>query len=184
MSSDAPHSVRALLRALEEGDGEAGSELFKLLYAELHERARSLTHQRPKPVTLQATALVHEAYVRLVGEPGRGYRDRDHFLACASRAMKNVLVDHARRHRSGGGAELLDAVVAAFEERALDIEGLALALEELTRSDPEMAQAVELRFFGGASEEETARILGIPLRSLQRRWKGTRAWLRRRFDAG
>lgn len=183
MNQDPP-TVTALLRAIERGDESASSELFRLLYAELHERARQLAHRHPKQLTLQATALVHEAYLRLVVDPSREFNDRDHFLACASRAMRHVLIDHLRRSR--GTREpgvLLDAVVAAFEEHAFDMEKLELALNELEETDPQMARAVELRFFGGASEEDTARILAIPKRSLQRRWKSTRAWLRRRCDA-
>lgn len=176
-------TVSRLLAAIEGGDAPSRGELFRLLYAELHDRARLLARRHPKQWTVQATALVHEAYLRLVGGPSRGFHDRDHFMACAAKAMRHVLVDHSRRARSSGGEDsFLEGVVAAYEENSFDLERLDLALAELETSDPVMARAVELRFFAGATEEETARQLGIPERTLQRRWRATREWLKRRCD--
>jgi RNA polymerase sigma-70 factor, ECF subfamily len=175
-----PHrTVTQILRAIEAGDADAAGELFVVLYEELHSRAARLTRRQPKQRTLQATALLNEAYLRLVGHPPGSFADRDHFLACAAKAMRCILVDHSRRPRPTAGDETpLDAVVAAFEGHAFDIEKLELALRELETFDATMARAVDLRFFAGASEEETARISGLTLRTFQRRWRTTRAWLK------
>lgn len=181
--STSPHTITQLLRAIESGEEQARAELFTLLYHELHDRAARLAHKQPQGMTLQATALVHEVYLKLVGVDDPSFVDRNHFLACAAKAMRSVLVDHARRtHANRGLPTQLDTIVAAFEERAYDIEKLDLALTALGRMDPEMARAVELRFFGGLSEEDVARVVDVPLRTLQRRWKVTREWLRRRCD--
>jgi RNA polymerase sigma factor (TIGR02999 family) len=174
-------TVGELLQGLERGDSHAAGDLFAALYQELHQRAVQLTHKQPKQVTLQATALVNEAYVRLAAQPRETIPDRDRFLAYAATAMRNVLVDHARRRRMNSGAEFpLDAVAAAFEESAYDLERLQLAHKELETFDAVMARAVDLRFFAGVSEEEVARMLEIPLRSFQRKWTSTKAWLRKR----
>lgn len=181
--ADRSTTVTQLLMAIEGGDPAARGELFRLLYAELQERARHIARQHPKQWTVQATALVHEAYLRLAAGPQLGFKGRDHFLACAAKAMRHVLVDHARRSRSTALPDpFLHSVVAAFEEHSFDMEQLDLALAELEAADPIMARAVELRFFGGASETETARQLGIPERTLQRRWRATREWLKRRCN--
>jgi RNA polymerase sigma-70 factor, ECF subfamily len=180
---NAPRTVTRLLRDVQQGNELARAELFKVLYAELHLRARHLARQHPKQITLQATALVHEAYLSLVQESDGSFANRDHFIACAARAMRNILIDHVRRRRSNTNEDLLlDALVAAFEERAFDMERLEAALKELQESNPEMAEAVELRFFGGASEEEAARILNIPYRTFQRRWRSALQWLKEKCN--
>ena len=139
--------------------------------------------ERRKDHTLQATALVHEAYLRLHEGRELAASDRVGFLALASTAMRCALVDHARAHGSEKRQPPdervpLDALLVAYEDRAVDMLALDEALERLDGFDPEMARAVEMRFFGGLSAEETAEFLGIPLRTFERRWKAARAWLR------
>lgn len=178
--STSPRTVEQLLQAIESGDDTAKSQLFAVLYRELHSRAARLVERNAKQLTLQATALINEAYLRLVSRPG-AFVDRDHFLACAARAMRHILIDHARRPRPVVGDETpLDTVFAAFEEHAYDIEKLHVALNTLEQTRPEMVKMVELRFFGGASEEETARILGMSLRTMQREWRAARQVLKER----
>ena len=161
--------------------GDQPSEIaLSVLYKELHRRASRYMRGQEGGHTLQATALVNEAWVRLNKAEGpREWKDQDHFLASASRAMRCVLVDHARRkHRRGGPMlELPLDLVSEFENRAVDLLALDGALEELKAFDPLMARGVELRFFGGQTVVDSARILGISKRTFERRWKATRAWL-------
>ena len=140
--------------------------------------------QQNEAHTLQATALVNEVYVRLFGNGAGSWVDRMHFIHSASRAMRQVLVDHARRNgseRRGGGAKRapMEVVFDQYIERSFDVLALEEALEKLGATDPTMAEAVDLRFFGGLSVGETARALGIPGRTFDRRWQMTRAWLYR-----
>jgi RNA polymerase sigma factor (TIGR02999 family) len=153
------------------------------LYAELHRLAEQCMLGQPPGHTLQTTALVHEAYLRLAPKAHLAWEDRARFLATAAKAMRHVLVDHARarsrRKRTPPGQELpLDRIVPAYEDRAHDLVALDEALERLAAFDAPMAQAVELRFFGGISFEECARVLGLPLRTFERRWAAVKAWLR------
>ena len=179
--------VTRLLHAVEAGDPQARADLFVLLYDELRSRAARLARGRGRNETLRATAIVHETYVRLARGAQHGWRDRAHFLATAARAMRHVLIDHARaRQRRSGRVGLeqiaLDEVVSVYEERAVDLEALDRALVRLASFDPEMAQAVELRFFGGASVDETAAVLALSKRTFERRWAAARAWLRHEVE--
>jgi RNA polymerase sigma factor (TIGR02999 family) len=163
-------------------DTRAHEDFQSELYAELRRRASILMRNQPRSHTLQATALVNEVYLRLHGDTDPAEEDRAHFLALASRAMRHVLVDHARtrgrQKRTPQGEKVaLDDVVVTYESRALDLLALDDALQRLSEFDEDMARAVELRFFGGLSVEETARVLGIPKRTLERRWQAVRAWL-------
>ena len=133
--------------------------------------------------TLQPTALVHEAYLRLMGGARMEWEDRAHFLNVAARAMRRVLVDHARkRHAKKRGGrrerEPLDDAVDVYAERGLDVLALDDALERLAGVDDQLARIVELRYFAGLSNPEAARVIGMPLRSLERGWFSARAWLR------
>lgn len=178
--SEAPETVTGLLLAMQRGDPSAEGKLFVALYEELRTRARNLGGRRGKQLTLQATALVHEAYVRLLGTAGAQYVDRNHFLACASRAMRHIVIDHARRPRPIPEDELpLDNIVAAFEEQVEDMEKFAAALSQLESLDPQMVSAIDMRFFGNSSEIEVAAALGIPLRTFQRRWRAAREFVRK-----
>ena len=153
------------------------------LYTELRARAERFMRGQPRDLTLQTTALVHEACLKIFGLERLEGADRSHILALASTAMRSVLVDHARAR---GRAPILppserlpiDEVHLAFEERAVDLLALDEALRKLATFDPSMARVVELHFFGGLSLEDTARAVDLPLRTLERHWAATRAWLR------
>ena len=137
--------------------------------------------------TLQTTALVNEAYLRLVRERDRSWQNRAHFLAIASTAMRRILVDHAEKRRAakrGGGQErtALDDVVVVFERQVEDLLALNEALEELARRDDRKSRVVELRFFSGLTLEEVAQVLGVTRRTVDRDWRYARAWIRERMD--
>lgn len=178
-----------LLERIAGGDAGAACELLPLVYGELHRVAEALMERQPAGHTLQPTALVHEAWLKLFGGklPGE-LRDRGHFLSVAARAMRQVLIDHVRARRAerrGGGAQKLglDQLAAAIEEEAVDVLGLHEALEELERLDPELAQVVELRFFAGLTIEATAKALGVSTPTIERRWRVARMLLRERLPA-
>jgi RNA polymerase sigma-70 factor, ECF subfamily len=174
--------VEALFRRLREGDVAAREELFPLVYEELRRLARGhMAHQRASH-TLQATALVNEAYLKLCRGDEDGFVDREHFLRLAATAMRQVLVDHARRRdaekrRDPGERVELDGLVAEFERRSGGLVELDCALERLTQRDPELVRLIELRFFGGHEMAEVAALLGISERSAARRWKTARLYL-------
>ncbi|MCU0626426.1 MAG: sigma-70 family RNA polymerase sigma factor [Gemmatimonadaceae bacterium] len=178
--------VTALLRAHRAGDATALDRVFPLVYEHLRHVARAqLRHDgrgRDGAHTLSTTALVHEAYFKLADQAQLDVHDRGHFLAIAARAMRQVLVDSARRHRAerrgGGAAHLdLDAAEIAVESRAETLVALDEALERLAQFGARLARVVELRFFGGLAEEEVARILGVTERTVRRDWVKARAWL-------
>lgn len=180
-------SATVLLRRVGEGDASARASLFDLVYGELHRLARGhMRHQAPAH-TLQPTALVHEAWMRLV-DPDAAWKDREHFLSVASRAMRSVLVDHARRRgakkRGGELARIpLDQALDLYQERAQDLVGLDAALEKLFSEDAELGRVVELRFFGGLAMPEVAKVIGASLSTAERQWRLARAWLRAELDA-
>ena len=164
---------------------EHEDELLELTYAELRRLAeRHLARERPDH-TLQPTALVNEAFLRL--RSAEGITDEEHFLATASRAMRHILVDHARakgRQKRGGDAERveLDAVVEMFDKSSVDLVALADALDGLEAMDPELARLVELRFFGGLSEDAAANVLGVSRRTASRGWVIAKNWLREKLS--
>jgi RNA polymerase sigma factor (TIGR02999 family) len=174
----------ALLRALDAGDPSAFDELFGRLYGELRDIAHHrLVSFRPTD-TLNTTALVHEAYVKLVDQGSCEPQDRAHFLALASRAMRFVLIDYARSRaagkRGGGAAAVtLDRVQIAADERAHDLIALDAALTDLAHADPRLAQVVELRFFGGLSYDDIAAVTSRSVPTAKRDWARARAWLYR-----
>jgi len=176
--------VDRLLANVSAGDERAKQELFGLLYSSLHRQAQLDMARQPAGHTLQATALVNEVFLRFGRDAAGPWTDRSHFLKTAARAMRQILVDHARRKNAAERAEdgkrdELEALVFDFVDRSTDVEALNGALERLEEFDAEMAQAVELRFFAGRRMDEIADVLGIPKRSLERRWAATRAWLYR-----
>ncbi|MEM1450370.1 MAG: ECF-type sigma factor [Planctomycetota bacterium] len=182
MESSSPAEITYLLERAHAGDGDAGDRLMAAVYDELHRRAASLMRGQGEGHTLQASALVHEAYMKLVGARQEPFVNRRHFLSVAATAMRQVLIDHARRKESGkrqapGEQEPLDSLVVEYASRAIDLEALDVALNELAGFDAEMARAVELRFFADLSVAETAEELGLAPRTLERRWRATRAWL-------
>jgi RNA polymerase sigma factor (TIGR02999 family) len=174
--------ITALLVAMREGDAVARDRLFRLVYQELHARAhRQLSRSRPGD-TLSTTALVHETYLKLVGSAHQTYLDRTHFLAVAARAMRQILVDYARRRvaeKRGGGAKstTLEPEQMARPERAQDLLDLDDAMARLAELDDRLARTVELRFFGGLSVEETAEAMNVSPRTVKRDWRKARAFL-------
>ncbi|MEM7309777.1 MAG: sigma-70 family RNA polymerase sigma factor [Planctomycetota bacterium] len=183
MSHDSAEITR-LLGRVTDGDRQAADELLPLLYSALHQMARGeMRRQRPDH-TLGATALVHEAYLKLFQGQGGDFRDRDHFLALASRAMRQVLVDHARtrnreKRRPPGKCVPLDDLVESYETSAEDLVSLDDALRKLASVDPQMVKVVELRFFGGLPVKDVARILGLSVRTVEREWQAARGWLKK-----
>lgn len=176
-----PEAVTDLLQLAGAGDRDALNRAFPVLYEELRAIAHRQLRCEPAGHTLGTTALVHEAYLKLVDQSRAGWRDRAHFMAIASTAMRRVLVDYARRHRSekrGGGRERVpfDSLELA-QDRADLLLALDDALNELAVHDERQARVVEFRFFGGLTEEETAEVLGIGLRTAKRDWAKARSWL-------
>ncbi len=185
--------VTRLLGECREGGKDALDRVLPLVYEELRTLAeRSLRRESPGH-TLQATALVNEAWLRLVDQREQNWENRSHFLAIAATAMRRILVNHARDRRAlkrGGDRqrETLFEAAALFEERADDLLALDEALDKLARVDDTKRQIVELRFFAGLSAEETARVLDVSTRTVERGWRLAKAWLRREVagsaDAG
>lgn len=180
-----------LLQRLQGGDPAASDALLNAVYAELHRLAASHMSRQPDHHTLQVTALVHEAWLRLVDRAEASYENRKCFFAMASRVMRNLLVDHARsrRARPDGAPAARISLAEHFEEGGRgpgDFDLLALddALEALGSMDPELLRVVELRFFGGLTSAESAEILGMPLRSFERALQVARLWLGKRLSAG
>jgi RNA polymerase sigma factor (TIGR02999 family) len=178
--------VSVLLGQWRAGDQQALQVLIPLVYEELRRIARRHLRQERPDHTLQSTALVHEAYLRLMKQSPAEVENRAHFLGVASQLMRQILVDHARRHRAakrGGGLklELQDAMVAQTE-RNVDLIALDYALNQLARLDPQQCRIVEMRFFGGLSIEDTAEVIGVSRTTVKREWATARAWLLREMS--
>jgi RNA polymerase sigma factor (TIGR02999 family) len=176
------NDVTLILSALDRGDPRAAEQLLPLVYNELRKLAsQRLAHEQPGQ-TLQATALVHEAYLRLVGEQDPGWDGRGHFFAAAAEAMRRILVDNARRKRTekhGGGHRRMDVdrFDVAHEAAPDDLLDLDQALDKLAAEDPAKAKLVKLRYFAGLTVEEAARMLGISRATADRHWHYARVWL-------
>jgi RNA polymerase sigma factor (TIGR02999 family) len=184
MKDRPPGDVTRLLLAWSGGDREALEKLLPLVYSELRRRAESQMRRERSEHTLQPTALVHEAYLKLVDQQGVAWKDRTHFFAVASRAMRQILVDHARRRRTEkhGGREVrlsVEDVELATEPRSLDLLALDLALDRLAALDERQSRLVELRVFAGLTIEEAADVLGCSHATVSRDWKHAEAWLHR-----
>ena len=183
------YEVTKILEQIEQGDTAAAAELLPLVYAELRRLAGYRLNREKAGQTLQATALVHEAYIRLVGNAEIKWDGRSHFFAAAAEAMRRILVDHARRRQSvkhGGGferQELSDEISVEFGdvEQLLDLDA---ALTRFAAEDPETAKFVELRYFAGLGVEETAKALNVSPRTVKRNWAYARAWLGRELNGG
>jgi RNA polymerase sigma-70 factor, ECF subfamily len=188
--SSPSQDITAILREIDGGDESAAARLMPLVYDELRRLADSYLRRERPDHTLQPTALVNEAYLRLVDQTRARLRDRSHFFAVAARQMRRVLVDHARRHHAdkrGGGARrvsLDEAAEHAQAARDLDLVALDAALNRLAELDARQARIVELRFFGGLTVEETARALGVSATTVKDDWQSARAWLRREVRKG
>ena len=177
-----PEQITELLRAAEGGDRGALDRLFGMVYSELRQLARRQLHVTPVHHTLSTTALVHEAYLKLSADARWSTRDRSHFFALAARAMRHILIDHARRRtrRKRGGSETplsLDDAQIPVNDRGEELLALDEALERLAAVDPELARLVEWRFFAGLSVEEVAQILAVSDRTVKRQWRAARAFL-------
>ena len=182
-----PKEITALLAQLSEGKRDVESELIPQVYAELRRLAGLYMRRERGNHTLQPSALVNEAYLRLVHQPNIQWQSRAHFFAAASHLMRHILVDHARARAAGkrGGVQhqvTFDDAVAQIPERSIDILALHEALERLAIFDARQARVVELHFFGGLSFEEIALILHLSDRTAKRDWTMARAWLKQELD--
>ena len=179
----ADSDVSVLLRAWSDGDQAALQALTPIVYEELHRLARHYMRREHSGHSLQATALVNEAYMRLADYTRMQWQDRAHFFAVSAQAMRRILVDHARRHnvKRGGGIQHVSledvAVVAQGEDVETDLVALDEALIGLTRIDPRKAQIVEMRFFGGLTVEEIGGVLKVSPGTVKRDWRAAKAWL-------
>lgn len=180
--TSAPGEVTCLLHELRRGQKEAEERLIPLVYGELHRIAAAyLRHEAPHH-SLQPTALVHEAYLRLTDIKEIDWQNRSHFFAVSATVMRRILVDHARANRArkrgdGWDAVSLNEAILPSPERASEILALDESLNRLSRLDARQAKIVELRFFAGMSEEETGEVLGISSRTVKRDWRIAKAWL-------
>ncbi len=183
------NEVTLLLNAIQQGDPKAAGELLPLVYHELRKLAAARMAQESPGQTLQPTALVHEAWLRLVGDANPQFDGRAHFFAAAAEAMRRILIDNARRkkaQRHGGGKERVDLHELELAASAKDEELLAVddALEKLTSEDAELAKLVKLRFFAGFTNKEAADVLGVSEPTIERRWAFARAWLFKSIRSG
>ncbi|HEY7636381.1 MAG TPA: sigma-70 family RNA polymerase sigma factor [Gemmatimonadales bacterium] len=182
MSASRPSDVTRLLLEVSNGRAGAVDQLFPLVYAELRQLAARLLRGERKDHTLQPTALVHEAYLRLVDQRVGTWENRAHFLGVAAQAMRRILLDHARRRRAvkrDGGRVTLDEELAEVTGPSVDLLEVDAALERLAQLDARQSRVVELRFFGGLNVEETAAVLGVAPVTVKRDWAVARAWLHR-----
>jgi len=184
ISSPAREDVTRMLIDWSGGDPEAPARLMPLVYEELRQLARQYLQRERPDHTLQATGLVHEAYLRLVDQSTTTWQNRAHFFGVAAQVMRRILVDYARSHRAekrGGGWDKLvfDEALAPSAERSIDLVALDDALKDLLAFDPRQSQIVELRFFGGLTNEEIGEILDVSPRTVKREWRMAKAWLRR-----
>ena len=178
-------NITELLRQWSSGKKEVAEDLLPLIYDELHRRATNFMRRERHNHTLQPTALVHEAYLKLIDQRNDDWNDREHFFAIASQVMRRILVDHARsrqRQKRGGSKENLqleEALLTGAEEANVDLIALDEAMAKLAKLDPQQERLVELRYFGGLSVEEAAKALGISRATAARDWQVAKAWLHR-----
>ena len=187
MATHSPEGVTQLLEKWSHGDEEALNQLLPLVYDELHRLAGAYLRRERRDHTLQPTALVNEAYLRLNDQHHGRWQNRSQFFGIAAQLMRRVLVDHARAHRAakrGGPQEELSLSHARSFGRQPDIAVLTLhdALTRLADIDPEQSRIVELRFFGGLTISETAEVMGVSHATIEREWTMARAWLRRELS--
>jgi RNA polymerase sigma factor (TIGR02999 family) len=189
MSALSPKDITQLLVDWSDGNKEALDKLVPLVHEELRRLARRYMRREHAGHTLQTSALVNEAYLKLIDQREVRWRNRTHFFAIAAQLMRRILIDHARRHhyqkRGGGAYKLsLDEAALVIQERAADLVALDDALSELAEFDPRKSQIVEMRFFGGMSAEEVAEALSCSLRTVEREWRKAKAWLHRAVSRG
>jgi len=189
MNTPSASEITQLLLAWSAGDQTALEKLTPLVYQELHRIARRHMKSERPGHTLQTTALVNEAYMRLVDVKRVAWKDRAHFFAVSAQIMRQILVDYARSRGSakrGGWGHILslDDLTVVSQERRRDLVALDDALRALTRLDPVQGRIVELRFFGGLTVKETSAVLNIPLRTVEREWESAKAWLYHELSGG
>ncbi len=187
MDNHAPQDVTALLLLWSEGDNEAPGKLMPLVYDELRRLARDYLRRERADHTLQPTALVNEAFLRIIDQTRVDWQNRAQFFGLAAQLMRHILVDHARARatqKRGGLAERLslDETKVAIEDRAAELVALDDALKSLAQIDPRKSQIVEMRFFGGLSVEETAAALGVSDKTVMRDWRIAKMWLHRELS--
>jgi len=180
--------VTRLLGELDRGDKDAANHILPLVYDELHRLARSYFRRERGEHTLQPTALVHEAYIRLVDQRAP-LESRGHFMALAATQMRRILLDYARKHHAarrgaGGQKVLLEDTMAISHQKPVDVLALDAALDKLNALDADQSRVVELRFFGGLSVEETAEAMGVSPATVKRSWSSARAFLHREITGG
>jgi RNA polymerase sigma factor (TIGR02999 family) len=185
MSEEQPGEVTLLLRRLQSGDRPALDRLMELIYPELRRIAHAYWRQEPRERVLQPTALVNEAYLRLVAQHEHNWRNRAHFFGAAAGLMRRILIERARARlaakRTGEAVPLEDAW-GLSSQRSVEILAIEDALSELTKVSPRQAQVVEMRYFGGLTVEESAEALNTTSRTVERDWAVARAWLRRYLE--
>jgi RNA polymerase sigma factor (TIGR02999 family) len=180
--SEQMSNATVLLTALERGSPKAADELLEFVYQELRQLAARKMAQEPPGQTLQPTALVHEAWLRLIGPENPSFENRAHFFSAAAEAMRRILIDRARRRhtrRHGGEYQRVDFAECDLAAPQADEELLAVseALDKLAKTRPVQAEVVKLRYFGGRTNEEVAQILGVSLATVKNYWAFARAWL-------
>jgi RNA polymerase sigma factor (TIGR02999 family) len=187
LNTPSPQDVTGILKEWSDGDKDAPLKLMPLVYEELRRLARDYLRRERSDHTLQATALVHEAYVRMVGAQNVGWQNRAHFYGVAARLMRGILVDHARAHaalKRGGPAQkfTLDEARALPAGRAPDLVALDDALKLLGQTYPRKSEVVELKFFGGLEAKEIAEVLGVSEKTVMRDWNFAKLWLCRELS--
>ena len=185
--ADLPSEITQLLINWSKGDQAALDELIPLVEVELRRLARHYMARENPGHTLQTSALINEAYIRLIGQENIPWQNRAHFFGVAAQVMRHILIDHARRHcyaKRGGGARKvpLDDAMIVNDKRAADLVALDDALKGLATLDPRKSQIIELRFFGGLSIAETAEVLKISAMTVTSEWRAAKAWLRREMN--
>jgi RNA polymerase sigma factor (TIGR02999 family) len=187
MDKPSSNDLTQLLLDLRDGNKEALDKLMPVVYGELRRLARGYLQNERRDHSLQATALVNEAYLRLIGNRQMNWQSRAHFFGVAAQQMRRILVDHARTHKAakrGGSACKVSLSQArnAAAQPAFEVVALDVALDELAQLDPQQSRLVELRFFGGLSIEETAEVLNLSPATVKRHWATARAWLYQRVS--
>jgi RNA polymerase sigma factor (TIGR02999 family) len=190
MTSPPPHVVTQLLQQWSRGDQTALDKLIPIVYEELRRQAANYLRRERPGQSLQTTALVHEAYLRLVDQRAVEWQNRNHFFGIAAQLMRRILVDHARQHQAAkrGGTELkllpLEDAEPALGGPEIDLVALDQALTRLALLDEQQSRVVELRFFSGLNVEETAGVLNVSARTVKREWRTARAWLLSELSRG
>lgn len=180
--------ITGLLAEMRGGDAKAADALFERVYAELRRLAGAYLRKERQDHTLQPTALVHEAYLKLIGSDNKNWQDRRHFFNVAAQIMRNILVDHARKHqaekRGGEGRKIsLDEAVEYYRQRDINLIDLDQALTELAELDPNQSRIVELKFFAGLKIDEVAGLLDVSEATVNRQWHKAKMWLRSRMQS-